>query len=267
MQQNSNSSTSQEQNHVRVTNSLLGNLEKKSLLWMSARMPAWVSPDTLTAIGMFAAFLIFLGYTLTIYNKAFLWLASFGFLLNWFGDSMDGTLARYRKIERPRYGFFVDHIIDSISVVLIFVGIGLSPYVRFDLALLTLVTYLLLSIFVYLGTFVNGVFRISYAGLGPTETRMVAILANTFVFFTDNPFIHIGAYRMTFYDLVSAALCVLGGLIFVISATRMAIELSREDRVAAKNARAARRQKRREDYARRKTLEHSNRVTKIKEVD
>jgi len=218
------------ENHVRVINSLLGKVEKKALLWLAARMPAWVVPDTLTAVGMVASVIIFLGYALTFYHKGFLWLASFGFILNWFGDSLDGTLARYRKIERPRYGFFVDHIIDAVSEALIFIGIGLSPYVQFELALFALITYLLVSIFVYLATYVNGVFRITYGGIGPTETRVLAILANTFVFFTDNPRFQIWVFNVTFYDIVAIVLIITGTLIFAINSISLANDLSREDR-------------------------------------
>lgn len=220
------------QNHTRVLNSILGSAEKKVLLWLAARMPSWVVPDTLTLLGLFASVLIFLGYAMTYYDKRFLWLASFGFILNWFGDSLDGTLARVRKIERPRYGFFVDHIIDSVAEVMIFIGLGISPFVRFDLALMALIVYMLLSIFVYLGTYVNGVFRISYAGLGPTETRILAIVANTIVFFTDNPMVALPFATVTLYDVLVGLIILLGLGIFTINSITMARDLSKEDRAA-----------------------------------
>ena len=220
------------QNHTRVINSILGSAEKKVLLWLAERMPAWVVPDTLTLLGLFASVLIFLGYALTFYDKRFLWLASFGFILNWFGDSLDGTLARVRKIERPRYGFFVDHIIDSVSEVMVFIGLGISPFVRFDLACMALIVYMLMSIFVYLATYVNGVFRISYAGIGPTETRILAILANTLVLFNDNPMIALPFATVTLYDVLVALLILLGLTIFSINSIALASDLSREDRVA-----------------------------------
>src|SRR5512147_2001859 len=124
--------------HRRVNDILLGPLERPALQWLAARLPAWVTPDLLTGLGLFASVIIFLAYTATNLDKGFLWLASLGFVLNWFGDSLDGTLARYRKIERPRYGFFVDHIVDAASECMVFLGIGLSPYVRFDLACVAL---------------------------------------------------------------------------------------------------------------------------------
>ncbi len=172
-----------EKSPERINNILLGPLERPALAWMAKKMPAWVTPDLLTLTGLLATVIIFVSYILTNRNPAFLWLASFGFVLNWFGDSLDGTLSRYRHIERPRYGFFIDHTIDAISEVLIFLGLGLSPYIDFRIACLFLIGYLLLSILTYIATYVNGVFRISFLKLGPTEMRLIAIFINTFLFF------------------------------------------------------------------------------------
>lgn len=172
-----------EKSPERINNILLGPLERPALAWMAKKMPAWMTPDLLTGIGLLATVLIFVSYILTNINPAFLWLASFGFILNWFGDSLDGTLARYRHIERPRYGFFIDHTIDAISEVLIFLGLGLSPYIDLRVASLFCIGYLLLSILTYIATYVNGVFRISFLKLGPTEMRVIAILINAFLFF------------------------------------------------------------------------------------
>jgi phosphatidylglycerophosphate synthase len=263
MAQNLNTISRSDQNHTRINDTLLGSGEKRILLWLAARMPAWVVPDTLTVIGLLASFLIFVSYALTFYHKGFLWLASFGFVLQWFGDSLDGTLARYRKIERPRYGFFVDHIIDSVSEVLIFLGLGLSPFLRFDLALLALVSYLLLATYVYLVTYVNGVFRISYARLGPTEVRVLAVLANTLVFFSANPTVHlfkngpaILRVSLTYYDLVAIFFIALVGAFFIVSTITTASALSREDRIAARTKarqeKASRRQTLRDERALRK---------------
>jgi len=147
------------ENHKRENDILLGFLERPALQWLAAHSPAWVTPDVLTWTGVAASVLIFVSYGLTQFNRNFLWLASFGFIMNWLGDSLDGTLARYRHIERPRYGFLVDHWVDAISVVLIFLGLGISPYVDLLVASLALIGYLLLSIMVYLITYVTGVFK------------------------------------------------------------------------------------------------------------
>ena len=130
--------------HSRVNRILLGPLERPALKWLAEHMPRWMTPDILTGIGFLGAVIIAVSYYLTNYNPAYLWLASFGFVVNWFGDSLDGSLARFRHIERPRYGFFLDHTLDSASETVIFIGLGLSPYVNLELAFLALVGYLLL---------------------------------------------------------------------------------------------------------------------------
>jgi archaetidylinositol phosphate synthase len=169
--------------HQRVNDILLGPLERPVLRWLAEHMPAWITPDICTAIGMFGAFWIMVSYALSAVDKNFLWLASFGFIINWFGDSLDGTLARYRHIERPQFGFFLDHTTDAFNEVMIFLGLGLTPYVRFDVACLVLVAYLLLSVLVYVRTCVMGEFKISYGKLGPTEFRVIAMLLNAGMYF------------------------------------------------------------------------------------
>ena len=244
--------------HTRANDTPIARVEKVALLWLAARMPAWVVPDTLTVIGLIGSVLIFASYSLTFFHPGFLWLASFGFIVNWFGDSLDGTLARFRKIERPRYGFFIDHIIDSISEVMIFVGLGFSPYLRFDLSLLALISYLLASIYVYLTNYVNGVFRISYSGIGPTEFRLVAIFTNTAVFFFGNPQVQIPftgmlstPLSMTLYDVVVSVVVLVIITLFLYHTINTAMSLSKEDR---ESYRVKQQQQRAERAARRKEL-------------
>ncbi|HQJ02669.1 MAG TPA: CDP-alcohol phosphatidyltransferase family protein, partial [Anaerolineaceae bacterium] len=140
---------------------LLGKLERPALKWLAAKTPAWVSPDFLTVIGFLGSVVVFVGYVFTNRHPAFLWLASLGFIINWLGDSLDGTVARYRNIERPKYGFFVDHTVDALDEMLVFLGLGLSPYVDFSLAILTLLGYMLMTVLAYITTIVSGVFRIA----------------------------------------------------------------------------------------------------------
>jgi archaetidylinositol phosphate synthase len=203
--------------HHRILDTFTGPIEKPVLLWLAARMPGWVTSDMLTGVGTLGSIIIFVSYWLTNRNANFLWLACFGFFVNWFGDSLDGTLARYRKIERPRYGFFIDHVVDAYNEVLVFLGLAVSPFVRFELATLALIGYLLLSILVYITTCVMGEFRISYGKLGPTEARLIAVSANILVFFVGNPKIKLLGVTTTIYDWV--AILVIGLLAIILSTT------------------------------------------------
>lgn len=195
--------------HKRVNDILLGPLERPALRWLAAHMPAWVTPDICTAIGLGGAFITLAGYLLSNLHPAYLWLASLGFLINWFGDSLDGTLARYRRIERPLYGYFVDHTTDSITQIMIFCGLGLTPYVSFNIASLALVGYLVMCIVTYLRTSVSGEFRISYGRLGPTESRVVAVLLNTIMYFLGFQSIDINQLAFSAYDIPVLALAVI----------------------------------------------------------
>jgi len=204
--------------HKRENDILLGFLERPALQWLAAHMPGWVTPDMLTWLGILASILIFVSYILTNINPIYLWVASLGFILNWFGDSLDGTLARYRHIERPRYGFLIDHWVDSISTVLIFTGLGLSPYVDLVVGLLGVIAYLLVSIMVYLITYVSGVFQITNAKIGPTEIRLIAILSNTVIFFIGDLTFNLPFFGPTSpYTLVVGVMALVMALYFLIN--------------------------------------------------
>ncbi len=215
--------------HVRINDILLGPLERPALQWLAAHMPRWMLPDHLTIIGTFGAVLILVSYWLTNYDKNFLWLASLGFVINWFGDSLDGTLARYRNIQRPKYGFFVDHTVDAFNEALIILGFGLSPYLRFEIACLLLIGYLMMSVLVYVRTCVKGEFVISYVGIGPTEMRVIAILANTLLFFFGNPTVVLFGITATIFDVVGMLIALALFIVFIVSTLSQARELSRID--------------------------------------
>jgi phosphatidylglycerophosphate synthase len=213
--------------HKRVNDILLGPLERPALLWLSAHMPPWISPDILTLIGILGAVIICAAYVLTNVDRGFLWLASLGFVINWFGDSLDGSLARYRRIERPKYGFFVDHTVDAFSQLLIFLGLGLSPYVSFSIAALALVGYLLMTVLVYVDTYVSGVFKISYGKFGPTEMRVLAILANAIFFFVGRPVVETAMGTVAVYDLLVLAIAFALIVVFLVSTVKRARELAK----------------------------------------
>ena len=169
--------------HKRVNDIFLGPLERPALQWLAGHLPTWATPDMMTVIGIIGALVITLGYGLSRYHPAFLWLSTFGFIINWFGDSLDGTLARYRHIERPKYGFYIDHITDCLTEIIIILGLGLSPYITFSVASMCSIAYIAMSVQVYVRMNVMGEFKISYGKLGPTEVRVLAILLNTAMFF------------------------------------------------------------------------------------
>ncbi len=162
----------------RLNASVLGPLERPALAWMARRMPARVLPDHLTVLGVVGAILTAAGFVLSRWSLQWLWVANVGLIVNWIGDSVDGTVARYRHIERPRYGFFVDHTSDLFSQTLIFLAIGLSPFVHFGVACLGLIAYLMGFIYTLIGAQVRANMRITYFGFGPTEIRALLLLGN-----------------------------------------------------------------------------------------
>jgi archaetidylinositol phosphate synthase len=224
--------------HIRTNDILLGPLERPALRWFAAHLPVWVTPDVLTSIGVIGGLVIFASYWLTRFNPAFLWLASLGFVINWFGDSLDGTVARYRNIQRPRYGFFIDHTVDAVTEMMIVLGLGLSPYVRFDLAAMALIGYLLLSVMVYVQQIVTNEFRISYGKLGPTEVRVIVILANTAMFFIGNKVLQFSFGTLSLYDLFVLAVTFIMFAIFAINTVQQGRKLSKEDNLSRQAARA-----------------------------
>src|SRR5216117_2902914 len=158
---------------------LLAEPEGRILRALAARVPRSIRSNHLTAIGLIGAAGAGTAYALTTYNHAWLWVASLMLVVNWLGDSLDGTLARVRGTQRPKYGYYLDHVVDAFSTAVIGLGMGLSPYVYLGLALGIVVVYLAMSINVYLESTVFGVFKISYGRIGPTEVRLLLILLNT----------------------------------------------------------------------------------------
>ena len=163
----------------RIQTSFINGIEKRALVWLAKRMPRWVNSDMLTAVGTLGALIVAIGFALSCLNVQWLWLSSFGLLVNWFGDSLDGTLARVRDCQRPVYGYYVDHTVDCINEGLMFIGAGLSPFLHLDLALLAYAIYLVLTINVSINAHLKGEFRLTYFKLGPTEFRIIVIVANT----------------------------------------------------------------------------------------
>ena len=215
--------------HERVIDTFTGRLERRALHWLASRLPAWVKPDMLTGVSFFSALIIAASYTFSGQFSWLLWAACAGFVVNWFGDSLDGTLARFRHIERPRYGYFLDHSVDAVNETLIFVGIGLSGYVRMEIALVALAGYLLVSLYTALSIYVTGQFKISYAYLGPTEIRLIAILASIWVYFDDSRFVALPFGNFTFFELITLGLIVLFFSAFLFSTIGQIVQLAHAD--------------------------------------
>ena len=163
---------------ARIQSSILNPLEKKVLVWLAERMPKWVTSDMLTFVGFLGAIVMATGYALANLNLNWLWLSCLGLAINWFGDSLDGSLARVRNTQRKTYGFYIDHNVDVINETIMFVGVGLSPLVNMSFAMFALVAYFMLSIYVYIDCHLKGEMRLTYAGMGPTEFRLILIIVN-----------------------------------------------------------------------------------------
>ena len=170
-------------NATRLQNSFTAAPERQALLWLAARMPPSINSDHLTLLGFVAMFLAGGSYVLARWNPWGLLLATLCLVLNWLGDSLDGTLARVRNRQRPRYGFYVDHMTDSFGALFLMGGLAVSGYVDWRIAMGLLVAFLLLSIESYLASYTLGVFRLSFAKFGPTEIRILLAIANTILFF------------------------------------------------------------------------------------
>jgi phosphatidylglycerophosphate synthase len=165
-------------NADRIQNSFIASLEKKTLIWLAERTPEWINSDHLTALGLAAQICAGISYALARYSRTWL-LVCIGFIaLNWLGDSLDGTLARFRRQQRPRYGFYVDHMCDSIGALFLMGGLALSGYMHPYVAIGLLIAFLLLSIQSYMATYALGEFRLSFWNFGPTELRILLCLGN-----------------------------------------------------------------------------------------
>ena len=210
----------------RVNKILFGRFERWALPRMASLLPAWMTPDKLTLVGIAAAFGVGLGYWLTQYSLDWLWFSSAMLVVNWWGDSLDGTLARVRGIQRERYGFYVDHQSDAISILLILGGLGLSPLMHLPVALVLVIGYFLMMILVSLVAIVRDEFKISFGGLGATEARVIMIAANIAVWAFHNPRFVIAKQSLTLYDIIGLVAAVLLFAIYAVASLRERAKLA-----------------------------------------
>jgi len=177
--------------HVREHRSVLAAVERRLLIKIASHLPPSIHSDHLTVLALAGMALAGIGFWLSRWDTNWLWVVVGALAINWFGDSLDGTLARLRHVERPRYGFYVDHVLDIVGIAFLLTGLACSGFMTPVIALSLLVAYLLVSGEVFLATAVRGVFRMSFAGMGPTELRIV--LAIGAIALRANPHVSFGA--------------------------------------------------------------------------
>lgn len=220
----------------RIQTSLLNAAEKKALVWLADRQPRWMTSNGLTIIGIFGSLMIFAGYVLTNLRIEWLWLASAGFLVNWYGDSLDGTLARVRGTQRPLYGYYLDHTVDALNELLMFFGIGLSVLCNIWIALTGFVFYLLLTLNVSMNAHLKSEFKLTYAKLGPTELRIIMVIINTLFIlvkplaaYTSEHILFGYSVHLTLFDYVAAVLVATLIIVYVVSVFTDLAEYARLD--------------------------------------
>jgi archaetidylinositol phosphate synthase len=201
---------------LRLQESFTAATERKALAWLAARLPARVNSDHLTLLGFVAMFLAGASYALARTHRAGLFVATFFLVLNWFGDSLDGTLARLRNRQRPRYGFYVDHMIDTFGGLFLMGGLAISGFVDWRIALGMFVAFLMLSVQVYLATYTVGTFQLSFAKFGPTEIRILLALGNVALWFHPDAHVFGSPYRI--FDL-GGIIAIAGMLLMLVVST------------------------------------------------
>lgn len=220
------------QNATRIHGSFLAAAEKRALIWMAERMPRWINSDHLTALGFIAQIATGVCYALAGRDRRMLLAAIACLALNWFGDSLDGTLARVRQQQRPRYGFYVDHMIDSIGATAMMLGLALSGYMHPYIAIGLLIAFLLLSIQSYLATYTLGEFHLSFWRFGPTELRILLAIGNLALFkwaWVKWTWVIPGRYRL--FDIGGAIGLVGMSLMLIVSTLKNTLRLYREERI------------------------------------
>ena len=216
-------------NAVRIQESFTARVEKRALVWMAERLPAWINSDHLTLLGTVAMVLAGAAYYYARWNRIGLLLVILCLALNWFGDSLDGTLARVRNRQRPRYGFYVDHIVDAFGAFSLVLGLAFSGYIHPSVAIGMLIAFLLLSIEVHLATYTLGKFQMSYWKFGPTEIRILLAIGNVRLFL--DPFAHIAGQRYLLFD-IGGSIAIMGmSLMLIVSTVRHTSRLYAEERL------------------------------------
>jgi phosphatidylglycerophosphate synthase len=211
----------------RINQSLTASIEKRALLWMAERAPRWLSSDQLTLLGLGAQVAAGIFYALSRYNRYALLLVILCIALNWLGDSMDGTLARVRRQQRPRYGFYVDHMVDIFGSAALMVGLGCSGLLHWPTAIAMLIAFLILSSESYLATYTLSCFELSQGIFGPTEIRILLIVGNLAVL--RSPYATLFGHRMLLFDLGGTIGAICMSVLAIVITLRHTAELYRQE--------------------------------------
>ncbi len=217
--------------HIREHRSIFASAEKRCLIWMARRLPSWVSSDQLTLLGLFSMCGAGCLYWASRWDERFLPGVVIALVLNWFGDSLDGTLARVRNHQRPRYGFYVDHVLDIVGILFLLGGMALSGYMSPLVAMGLLIAYLMVATEVFLATCVHGIFRMSNLGVGPTELRIILAIGTLFLLRSPRAQVF-GMGPFLLFDVGGLVGTIGLGIAFVISATRNTKDLYRAEPVS-----------------------------------
>jgi phosphatidylglycerophosphate synthase len=217
--------------HARQHNSLLAAVEKRALIWMASRLPRWINSDHLSALGLAAMAGAGASFCAAQVDPiAGATLVVLCLLLNWFGDSLDGTVARVRNQQRPRYGYYVDHVIDLAGTALLFTGLAMSGYMSPLVATLVVAAFFLVSAETYLATHARGVFTMAFAGVGPTELRVLMAAGAVALIHTPTvDFLGLGPVRLWDLGGVIGAVALTGA--FIITSTRNVRALYLQERL------------------------------------
>jgi len=209
--------------------SLLAPIEKKSLIWLAQHTPLWINSDHLTALGLISLLCAGLSYWYARHQRIGLLLVIVFLAFNWLGDSLDGTLARVRNRQRPRYGFYVDHIVDAFGTFFLLGGLALSGYMSMFIAGGLLTVYFMLSIEVYLATYTIGTFHLSFWKFSPTELRILLAIGSIALLYT--PWVHLAGSTYRLYD-IGGAVGIVGMTLMLLSAVvRHTVQLYRAERL------------------------------------
>ena len=212
-----------------INTAITAKAEEKAKEIICPRIPEWIGPDHLTFIGIIGIVIVSIGFVLGYLNRYYLGLVPLGLIINWFGDSFDGSIARYRKRTRPNYGYYIDKMVDAVVMIVFGLGLGLSGFVKIEIAILMTAIYLAMMINVDLLVYVKGEAKNSFGWFGPTEIRIIGIIISVVMFFMPVKSYDIYGYLVTQYDIVVLVLSVLMFLILVSEVVKNGIRLNKED--------------------------------------